>query len=151
MLHSAQIGVAPKLSLYSGYYLQRIKRLCDIVIGTGGKPKDFVVILAFCGKKNYGQVINLAQLCRCRNAVHLGHHNIHKHKMNFVVLRYGYCFPAVFRLQYAVALSGKVDFEGGTNVFVVVTDKNSVHIFASVTEFISKTFKIKVYKILSFI
>ena len=71
--------------------------------------------------------------------------------MNFVVLRYGYCFPAVFRLQYAVTLSGKVDFEGGTNVFVVVTDKNCVHIFASVTEFISKTFKIKVCKILSFI
>ena len=66
--------------------------------------------------------------------------------MNLVMLRYGNGVPAVFGFEHPVALPGEIDFECGAYVFVVITDKNCVHIFASVKSLSGKALRIKPLK-----
>ena len=125
--HAAQLGVPAQLAFYPGQQFHRIKGFGHVVIRPHVQAQHLVAVLAFGGEQDNRHVAGLAQPGSGGNAVHGGHHHIQQNQMQR--------FPGgnlqrlcpVFRFKQGIALAGQVNFQRGTDVRVIVTDQNIIH------------------------
>ena len=124
-------GRAPQLRLDAGEQLERVERLCHIVVRPDGQPEYLIRVLAFRRQQDHRHAALLAQLHRRAETVQPRHHHIHQHKIHAPALQQLQRLRAVFRLEHAVALAGQINAQRAPDVPVVVADQDRIHTIVS--------------------
>lgn len=123
-LHTSQIGVPPERGFYARGKLRQIKRLGYIVVRPRRQAEYLVVVLRLCGNHNDRYVFALPYLHKRLHSVHLRHHNVQEHKMNFPLRYRVQGFRAVVRLYDVIPRAFKKNRYAFHNFAVVVHNQN---------------------------
>ncbi len=127
-----QLQISPQLGFHPGQHLDRIERLCDIVIRSEIKAQNLVGVLAFGGQENHRHVADAPDLGQCRDAVHLRHHHVQQHQSDAAGGHGIQGGPAAAAEHGLIAGSCQIDIECRTNICLIVTDQYFVRFHSGV-------------------
>ena len=123
----AQRRIPPHLTLDARDKLQRVERLCDIIVRPDIQAENLVCILGLRRQHNNRNAGCLPDLQDRMNSVHLRHHQVNDQKMNLFLLHDLQRLFSVVSLQHSVAFLAEVDLDRIRDLLLIVTDKNVVH------------------------
>ena len=124
---AAQLGVPAQVGADPGDDLQGVEGFGDVVVRAHVQPQDFVRVLTLGGEEDDGHVAQLPQLRGGGDAVHAGHHDVHEHQVELVLLEEVDGLLTGVGAGDAVAFAGEVYFQSGYDVVIVVANENLIH------------------------
>src|SRR5699024_9230468 len=76
------LRVAADLCLYSGNQLQRVKRLCDVIVRSECQSGNLVDILGLCRQHDHREIVLLPDLFQNRKSIDIRQHDVQKRQIN---------------------------------------------------------------------
>ena len=122
-----QLRVPAQVGANTSNNLQRVEGFGDVVVRTHVQPQNLVGVLALGGEADDGHIAQLAQLGGGGDAVHTGHHDVHEHQVELVLLEQVNGLLAGVSTGDAVAFAGEVYFQSGYDVVIIVANENLIH------------------------